>query len=1188
MLRVHLLGQFHIFHDAQPLKFSAPPKTLPLLAFLLLHSEHPIPRETLAFTLWPDETEADARANVRRHLYHLTRVLPPARDDAPWLILDAETAQWNPHADYWLDVAEFKRLSQAHAWAEAVELYGGDLLENVYDDWLFYPREQLRTLYFADLNQLILHCRAERDYIRAIAYARRLLTHDPLREDTVRQLMALHYEAGDRASALREYEQFARRLRQELAVEPMPETIAVYESIVRNARLPTIEARPTTHDSADRPISHPSSAVTLPFVGRDAEMAQLRAAWSRAARQRGGCVLIGGESGIGKTRLVSELARVVEAQGGRVLWGSASPDAAPYQAIAAALRSALPLVIALAEVETFRRNVSTGLAVVATLVPELRARVPHLPTLVPLDPEREQARLFEALARCLEGLAQPRPLLLVLDDLHWAGAATLAWLEFLAPRLTHLPVLVVGTYRQLADSDTEYRRVTDPSLQPSRESPREATRDHPLRTMRRRLQQANLISHLALGRLDTSAIQKIVERFVPETSLRTTFTESLYATSEGNPFFVSELIRDWMEAGKPSTTLHVPSTIEATIVGRLARLSPAAKDLCEIASVIGSAFDTDLVRAVAGWSEAQTLDALDELLDHQVVREAGGRSRFDYVFTHHLIQSTVYATLSADTRTRRHRRIAHVMTGLGLPDEVAGELAMHWDRGGEPERAAENYLRAARYALALYADAEALAHLARALELTTQPAVQFQLLGLRETIWARRGERTAQYNDLMRLRELAQSCGDNAWLSDVLQREIRYHRVLGDRQTEAALIQALQAHVAKTGDVHWQAHVLLEQATHYILLSQYETAKPLVERALALYQSLDDAAGQVQCLCLRVEIELWEGRFEGASALLEQARALSQTPTNQSLLVHTLRVASAAAFTKQDFRLANDLAKQMLDLSQRIGDLEGQADALTRLGTIETRLFQIESARERYRQAEDLYHRLGKKQGQAAVLINAGLLAANRLGRYTEGLEQFRRAEKIFVEINDVRGQLVCALNIGMIAFFLGAFAEAKAAAQRGLELARQLNSPMMEANALANLGAAERELGELDQAIADMQAGLAIRRTLGQPSDLGTDLCDLALAYLRAGQLEAARESADEMLALYAIAREAMMRGEYMLWVAAQIYHALGDHARARDLLAQAHALLLEKAAAIPDAESRASFLQYPFNREILAAYKT
>jgi len=459
MLRLHLLGQFRFFDDEKPLKFSAPPKTLPLLAFLLLHSDQPIARETLAFTLWPDETETDARTNVRRHLHHLTRALPPSRDDAPWLILDAETAQWNPGSDFWLDVAEFKHASaRLDRLADAVDLYTGDLLASVYDDWLFYPREQLRMLFFADLNQLVLRCRAEREYARALEYAQRLLAHDPLREDTARQLIALRYETGDRAGALREYELFARRLRQELAVEPMPETIALYESIVRNARLPTTDdRRPQTTDDAERAVSRQPSAVALPFVGRENEMEQLRAAWSRAARQHGGCVLIGGESGIGKTRLVSELALIAEAQGGRVLWGSATAGSTPYQAIIEALRSALPLVAAL-EIEPL------WLTAVAALVPELRARVSNLPTLVSLDPECERARLFESLTRCLEGLAQPRPLLLLLDDLHWAGAATLVWLEFLASRLANLPVLVIGTYRE-----------------------EEAAREHPLRAMRRRL-----------------------------------------------------------------------------------------------------------------------------------------------------------------------------------------------------------------------------------------------------------------------------------------------------------------------------------------------------------------------------------------------------------------------------------------------------------------------------------------------------------------------------------------------------------------------------------------------------------------------------------------------------------------------------------------------------------------------------
>ncbi|MBI5030090.1 MAG: hypothetical protein HZB51_06150 [Chloroflexi bacterium] len=121
--------------------------------------------------------------------------------------MDAENAQWNPGSNYWFDVAEFKQQSaNSDRLADTVALYSGDLLKSVYADWLFYPREQLRALYFTDLNQLILHYRVERDYVRALEYARQLRARAPLREDTMRQLIALRYETGDRSGALFEFE----------------------------------------------------------------------------------------------------------------------------------------------------------------------------------------------------------------------------------------------------------------------------------------------------------------------------------------------------------------------------------------------------------------------------------------------------------------------------------------------------------------------------------------------------------------------------------------------------------------------------------------------------------------------------------------------------------------------------------------------------------------------------------------------------------------------------------------------------------------------------------------------------------------------------------------------------------------------------------------------------------------------
>jgi tetratricopeptide (TPR) repeat protein len=213
---------------------------------------------------------------------------------------------------------------------------------------------------------------------------------------------------------------------------------------------------------------------------------------------------------------------------------------------------------------------------------------------------------------------------------------------------------------------------------------------------------------------------------------------------------------------------------------------------------------------------------------------------------------------------------------------------------------------------------------------------------------------------------------------------------------------------------------------------------------------------------------------------------------------------------------------------------------------------------------------------------------ASRLGHYAESLDAYAQAEKLFQSLNDSRGQVISALNISIVNLFRGDYAAAKTAAQRGLELARAMNAAVMEANALANLGAAERDLGESADAIAHMQAGLAIRRQLGQPAELGTDLCDLTIGYLRAGDVVSARRCADEMLALHAAEAATMMHPQYILWAGAQTYRALGDPIRARELLDQAYHVLQEQAAAIPDAESRITFFDLPFNREIREAYTT
>ncbi|HLE27209.1 MAG TPA: AAA family ATPase [Anaerolineales bacterium] len=1179
MLRIHLFGNLRVLHDGVAVKFAAPPKTVPLWAYLLLHRGDPIPRQVLAYTLWPDDSESDAKANLRRHLHQLQRALPPAPSGRPWVLSSTETMQWNPTADHWLDVADFERLCASEAtWSDAVSLYTGDLLETVYEDWMFYERERLRDLYFAALTSLVLQHRAQRDYPTAIHFAQQLLGRDPLREDAMRQLMALRYEAGDRAGALKDYERFARRLREELAVDPMPETAATYEAIVRQTRLSDATPEMTIAPTPERKPAQPLA----PLVGREAEMEQLRAWWSRAARGRGGVVLLGGEAGVGKTRLASELKWLAETQGARTLIaGTTFAEPLPYQAVAEAFRSALPLFAAL-------QLDPIWLAAVARLIPDLDSHLAQksraLPALPPLDPDRERQRLFEALARCLEGLAHPRPVLLILEDLHWAGLATMALIEFLARRVSHQSVLILITYRE-----------------------EEAPRAHPLRDLRRRLQREGLVSHLTLGRLSAPAITELVAHASGLGSGAEALASRLYAESEGNPFFLGELMRDWLEAGQDTAEpggqpLHVaaaavrgdtpapPGGVQAVIAGRLARLTPQAQSLAEVAAVVGPAFDVELVREVSGWDESQTLDALEELLDRQLVREAGGRSRSDYTFAHHLIQAAIYAETPKASRARRHRRVAQVMEELypDRQDELCGYLAIHFDRGGIAAPAADYYLRAARSSLAVYADDEALAHLSRTLELASDAhaRLRFDALALREPIYHRRGLRQEQRADLEQLDQLAHTLADEHLICESLRRQIIFQRTLGEREAETALIAALKARAAASGDRRWQAEALQTEAVGLALLSQFDHARVVAQQALAAHQSLDDTHGQLECVCLLAEVAARQMRLDEVQSFLAQANALSESLADLSLQARALKAAYVAAHEQNKFPIGLDVARQLLDLCQTIGDREGEADAYSYLGTASMNLFHVQESRDYFAKAEALFEALGIRQGQAAVLINSGV-SAIRLGHHAEGIELCRKAEAIFEFLKEPRGQMLCALNISAAAFGLGDYALAKEVATRNLELAQAIKVPTSEAFAFANLGRAERELGEFDQAIEHMKAGLEIRRRLNETDLHCTNMSDLVIAYLRVGNLEAARQAAEEMLTLYDVCAERLREPQRPLWAAAQAYRALGDEARAAELLAQAHTSLQAKAAAIPDPESQVAFRQIPYNREMLAAHE-
>ena len=413
-LHIRLLGNVDLRIGGAPVSLESG-RAESLLGYLLVHRGVAQPRQRLAFMLWPDSTEAQARTNLRKVLHTLRRELPDAER---FLEVTPRTLRWRTDAPFQLDLADFEQAIADARLEAAVEAYTGDLIEGSYDEWVLEERERLRTLYLDALERLQHELEEREDWSAAIRCAERLVRADPLREDAHRALMRLHDARGDRARAVRAYHAFAATAQRELGVEPSAATRAAYEALLL----------------VDADEWSPGRGASVAAArGGAAERAELAAAWRSAAGGVAQLVLVTGEPGIGKSRLVEELRSYCAHEGALTAEARAYPaeGAVAYGPVVAWLRSE-------ALAPRLRRLDRAHVGELARLLPELGRPEPL--------PEAEQRRrLFAALARAL---APGTPLLLVADDLQWFDRATLQFLHYLLRAEGTAPLLIAATARR--------------------------------------------------------------------------------------------------------------------------------------------------------------------------------------------------------------------------------------------------------------------------------------------------------------------------------------------------------------------------------------------------------------------------------------------------------------------------------------------------------------------------------------------------------------------------------------------------------------------------------------------------------------------------------------------------------------------------------------------------------------------
>ena len=499
----------------------------------------------------------------------------------------------------------------------------------------------------------------------------------------------------------------------------------------RPIAVPDLEAPAEPEASAPVRIPLPPLVDADPaFVGRADELEALTASWRAAARDGCRMVLVGGEPGIGKTRLASRFAKEVDGEGATVLAGRADREAVlPYQPLVEALAA----YVAVCPPGPLRAQVGDRGGELARVVPHLADRIPDLPSPVTGDPEGDRYRFFEAVTHFVGEMTRAAPVLAVLDDLHWADPGTLALLRHLARALRDRPLVLLGTYRA---------SEVDPS--------------HPLAHAIADLRREQPVELLSLDGLDDDQVADLIGLTLGR-GTPAELSRRIHDATAGNPFFVKQVVGGLDSESATGDLPAVPQTVKDAIADRLAPLGETAHRVLTAAAVAGREFDLDVLEAVLGLSADQVLAAVEAAAAAGLVTEhpeVVGR----YGFVHALVQEALYEASGRTRRLRTHRAIAKALEAAREP--ALGTIARHYlaaAESGSANEAFDSAMKAGRAAVDLVAYEDAIGHFDSALEAfgMLEAASEEQRL---EALLARaRAERLAARSDEARatLREVA-------------------------------------------------------------------------------------------------------------------------------------------------------------------------------------------------------------------------------------------------------------------------------------------------------------------------------------------------------------------------------------------------------------------------------------------------
>ncbi|MFO7992033.1 MAG: tetratricopeptide repeat protein [Thermoplasmata archaeon] len=717
------------------------------------------------------------------------------------------------------------------------------------------------------------------------------------------------------------------------------------------------------------------------------------------------------------------------------------------------------------------------------------------------DPKIKQENLFDNVLLGLRRLSSRTPVIVFLDDLQWADPTSLKLLHYLSRNMRENRVMLLGTYRPEDVISDKYDKG-----------------GHPLKTTMQYMSREDLYREINLDRLDPRAVSDFIQNTLGEVELEQGFMKKVYDESEGNPFFLLEILRLFVDDGhlkKEDGTwvthtsiedVHIPSKVYDVITRRLNRLNSEQRDILECASVVGEEFESTVVGRVTGMNRMKLLKDFNKIEnEHNLIHY----NKKKYMFDHSKIREVLYEGINKELREEYHRMIAESYEELYEVEEVVENIADHFLKARD-ERAFDYLLDAADKAKNSYANEEAVEFYTKALSITDEDEKLKRIhkgLGYVYLIIGRYEESLENYRSALEITEDPRERGElHEWTAKVLEEQGKYGESLRIAEEGLSIVQE---------DCIERCRLLKSKGWALLRQSQYDDSIEVFKEEKQLAEKLGDPELKAQALHDVGSVYLRKGEYDLAEMNLREAIGSREKLGDLIGLGVSLNNIGVVYHEKGEFDRSLEFYEKSLSIREQIGYKQGIAMTLNNIGNYYRYKGMLEEGLDYYQRSLDMKEVIGDKRGIAMTLNNMGKIYEEK-GDFEKALDNYRRSLEIRKEINDKGGVAECLCKISEMMIEKGELKAAEEYTDNAAEIAVEIGSKKHRGMCHRVLGMVYREQGSYEESRVELEGAVKAFSDLGEKAKLARVYYEFGLLWKKRGDEEKAKKQLDLALNLF------------------------------------------------------------------------